>query len=148
MAAHRFDDALKAIKDAKALAPNNGLLNAWLGFAYYWDGDALSASKACQDADVLNKDICLSLAYMKLGRKPEAEARLAALQKEWGEDGAVFYSLIYSEWGDKARALASLDTAMRHRQPYLAYVRTNVGFDPLRSEPRFQAIQAALNFPE
>ena len=148
MAAHRFDEALKAFKDAQALAPNNGFLNAWVGFAYYWNGDALSASKACQAADISNKDICLALAYKKIGREAEAEARLAALQKEWGEDGAVFYSLIYSEWGDKPRALASLETALRARQPYLAYVKTNVGFDPLRSEPRFQAIQAALNFPD
>jgi TolB-like protein/Tfp pilus assembly protein PilF len=146
--AHRFDDAINAFKDAIALAPNDGFLDAWLGFAYYWAGDALSASKACQAADISNKAICLSLAYKKLGRQAEAEALLAGLQKEWGDDGAVFYSLIYSEWGDKARALANLETALRTRQPYLVYVKSNVGFDPLRSEPRFQAIQAALNFPE
>ncbi len=144
----RFGDSVKALKDAKALDPNNGFLSAWLGLAYYWDGDAQSASAACETADVLNKDICLALAYKKLGREAEAQSRLARLQKEWGDHGAVFYALIYSEWGDKARALGNLETALRIRQPYLVYVKMHAGFDPLRNEPRFKAIQAALNFPD
>ena len=144
----RFGDAVNAIKDAKALGPNNPLLDAWLGFAYYWAGDALSASAACEKADVLNKDICLALAYKKLGRQAEAESRLARVQKDWGDDGAVFAAMIYSEWGDKERALANLETAMRHRQPYLVYVKAHAAFDPLRNDPRFQAILAELNFPD
>jgi hypothetical protein len=35
---------------------------------------------------------------------------------------------------------------MRHRDPYLIRVRQSAIFDPLRNEPRFQAIERALKF--
>jgi hypothetical protein len=59
----------------------------------------------------------------------------------------VFYAMIYAQWGETARALDWLDTAMRHRDPYLIRVRHSPLFDPLRNEPRFQAIQSELRFP-
>ena len=55
--------------------------------------------------------------------------------------------MIYAQWGETARALDWLDTAMRHRDPYLIRVRQSPLFDPLRKEPRFQAIQSELKFP-
>jgi hypothetical protein len=55
--------------------------------------------------------------------------------------------MIYAQWGDTARALDWLETAMRHRDPYLIRVRRNHNFDPLRNEPRFQAIERELKFP-
>jgi len=74
----------------------------------------LSASKACENADSMNKSICLALVYKKLGRGAEAERLMAELQKEWGDDSAVLYAIVYCEWGDKARApLDSLETALR-----------------------------------
>jgi hypothetical protein len=39
------------------------------------------------------------------------------------------------------------ETAMRHRDPFLVYVKINMFYDPMRKEPRFQAIERALNFP-
>jgi len=36
---------------------------------------------------------------------------------------------------------------MRLRDPYLIRVRQNPNFEPLRKEPRFQAIEASLKFP-
>ena len=36
---------------------------------------------------------------------------------------------------------------MRNRDPYLAYTKVNFFFDLLRKEPRFQAIELALKFP-
>ena len=36
---------------------------------------------------------------------------------------------------------------MRIRAPYLAYTKLNPCFDPLRKEPRFQAIERDLKFP-
>ena len=41
-----------------------------------------------------------------------------------------------------------LDAAVRLRHPGLAYLKTDPLMDPLRKEPRFQAIERALKFPE
>ena len=60
----------------------------------------------------------------------------------------VFLAQIYAQRGDTDRALAGLDQAVRERDPYLVYVKTNPFLDPLRKEPRFQAIERELKFPD
>ena len=147
--ARHYAEAIVALTDAKALAPNDGWINLEFGFAYYRTGNLQSARAACEiTADEFNKAWCFALVYAKLGRHAEAESMLAKMRRSWGDDYAVFYALIYAEWGDTARALDSLETAMRLRNTYLLYVKTYVGFDSLRKEPRFQAIERALKFPE
>lgn len=42
---------------------------------------------------------------------------------------------------------ACLDTAVRLYDPWLQYLKVFAGFDPLRKEPCFQAIERELNFP-
>jgi hypothetical protein len=89
----------------------------------------------------------LAVVYDKLGRHAEARQALSQLQAESGDAAAVFYAMIYAQWGDTAHALSWLETAMRHRDPYLLRVRQGQVLDPLRNEPRFQAIQRELKFP-
>ena len=49
--------------------------------------------------------------------------------------------------GDPERALATLE-ALGPRHPIRTYLKSYFIFDPLRSEPRFQAIYDTLRFPE
>jgi hypothetical protein len=46
-----------------------------------------------------------------------------------------------------AKALEWLDTAMRLRDPGLAYLKTGPLMDPLRKDPRIEAIERELKFP-
>ena len=64
-----------------------------------------------------------------------------------GDTGALHYAEIYTQRGEPAQALEWLDTAMRLRSPWLQWVKTDPLLDPLRKEPRFQAIEQALKFP-
>jgi hypothetical protein len=86
--------------------------------------------------------------YNKIGRSADAEAILAKMRVECGDNCALTYASIYLEWGDTARALDWLETMMRLRDPYLIYVKAVRSFDPLRNEPRFQAIERELKFPD
>jgi hypothetical protein len=54
----------------------------------------------------------------------------------------------YAQWGHRAQALEWLDTAMRLRDPGLEGVKTDPLLDPLRKEPRLQAIERELKFPD
>jgi TolB-like protein/Flp pilus assembly protein TadD len=146
MAARRYPEAIAAFTDAKGLG-GSGFASAWQSFAYIASGDFQSARTACERADDSNKPICFALVYEKLGRHADARQALSQLQAESGDASAVFYAMIYAQWGDTARALDWLETAMRHRDPYLIRVRQNRNFDPLRNEPRFQAIERELKFP-
>jgi len=52
-----------------------------------------------------------------------------------------------TQWGDRGKALEWLDTAMRRRDPGLIYLKTDPLMNPLRQEPRFQAVMRKLKFP-
>ena len=69
---------------------------------------------------------------------------LAKFKASLSDSGAYQCAEIYAAWGDTGKALMWLDTAMRLRDTGLWHVKT----DPLRSEPRFQAIEQALKFPK
>jgi TolB-like protein len=148
MFARRYSEAVGALTDAKALTPDDVSVNMWLGIAYYFGGDFQSARAACEKAGEVNGPWCLAMIYEKLGRHTDAEAMLAKIRAIAGDRLAEGYADIYAQWGDTARALDWLETAMRNRDPYLAYTKVNPFFDPLRNEPRYQAIERALKFPD
>ena len=146
--ARRYGDAIRAFRDAKALGQDDVSVNMWLGISYYMSGDLQSAVTQCERAGRVNGPWCLAMVYDKLGRHAEAEAMLAKVRTIAGDGFAEGYADVYAQWGDIPRALDWLDTAMRDRDPYLAYTKVNPFFGPLRNEPRFQAIERALKFPD
>ncbi|TLZ12351.1 MAG: hypothetical protein E6K34_17850 [Gammaproteobacteria bacterium] len=91
--------------------------------------------------------VCLAVTYDKLGQHSDAEAVLTKLQNWMGDNDAFQYAEIYAQWGDTGRALRWLDTAWRLRDSGLEWLKVDPLLDPLRNEPRFQAIERALKFP-
>jgi TolB-like protein/Flp pilus assembly protein TadD len=147
-AARRYDEAILAYKDAAALSPDDQK-PAILGLIYYARGDYQKARSLCEIATLLQfRQRCLAMTYDQLGRHADAEAMLAKLRAEMGDSSAYEYALIYAQWGYTTRALEWLETAMRLRDPGLSSLKINALLDPLRKEPRFQAIQRALKFPD
>jgi hypothetical protein len=61
---------------------------------------------------------------------------------------AALLATIYAQWGDRAKALEWLDTAMRLHDPGLQLLKTDPLLDPLRKEARFQALMRLLKFPQ
>jgi tetratricopeptide (TPR) repeat protein len=146
LVARQFGEAIVLMREASLRAPHDEIVNSVLAFSYYWSGDARSALAPCEEAGELNRGVCLALIYWKLGRHTEADSELAAYRRRFGNEGAVFFAMAYAERGDNARALDWLETALRLRNPYLTFVKTS--FVSLRQEPRFQAIEKALKFPD
>ena len=87
------------------------------------------------------------MVYDKLGRHADAEAVLAKFKAALGDVAAYQYATIYAQWGNTPKALEWLDIAMRLRDPGLVYLKTDPLLDPLRQEPRFQAVMRELKFP-
>jgi tetratricopeptide (TPR) repeat protein len=144
----RYDEAVAEFTNAKSFAPNEIYVNADLGIAYYLSGNLQRDRSSCEAESFEEiKHLCLAVTYDKLGRHADAEAALAELQVKLGDDGAYRYAGIYAQWGEVARALDWLDTAMRQRNFALGRVKTDPLLDPLRNEPRFQAIIGQLKFP-
>ena len=69
--------------------------------------------------------------------------------KAWGGDSSAYqYAQIYAQRGKTSEALDWLDIALRLQDPGLQHLRVDQLLDPLRSEPRFQAIERPLKFPD
>jgi hypothetical protein len=73
---------------------------------------------------------------------------LANLQGQQGALIANHYTQIFAQWGNNTKTLAWLDTAMRSHDSGLSHLKSDPLLDPLRNEPRFQAIERELKFPE
>jgi TolB-like protein/Flp pilus assembly protein TadD len=145
----RYRESLAALADAEALDPGDPDRHKEVGFTYYMLGDLQSARSWCENKpETWLANWCLAVVYDKLGRRDDAQAMLNKLRAARGDDGAYEYAVIYAQWGDTAKALDWLEAAMRVHEPKLERLRVNPFIDPVRSEPRFQAIEKALKFPQ
>jgi tetratricopeptide (TPR) repeat protein len=149
--ARRYDEAIASLTNAKALSSNDPFIapfiDGWIGVSYYLTGNFANARRACGRADQYPLLICMAMTYDKLRQRTDAETLLAKLRALRGDNGALVYAMIRAQWGDSVKALEWLDTAMRLHDPWLQYLRVLALFDPLRKEPRFQAIERELKFP-
>ena len=148
--ARRYDEALAAYQDSLALRPTDPHWLADGSMFYYALGDFEKMRTVCEgveQADIQNYQDCLALAYHKLGRPTDAASALARFKALEDDAGAYGYAQIYAQWGDTKEALKWLETALRLRDRNLIGLKTDQLLDPLRKEPRFQAIERELTFP-
>jgi Predicted integral membrane protein len=146
--ARRDQEAVAAFGEVISLEPDYKGAYGLRGLAYYGLGDFQSARSSCETKpDYWASQWCLAVTNDKLGQHADAEAMLKKLQAAYGDAGPVEYASIYAQWGNTAKALEWLTTAMRLRNPDLVYVKIDPLLDPLRKEPRFQAIERELKFP-
>jgi serine/threonine-protein kinase len=149
LSARRYDEAFAAYQDALSLRPTDPQWRALGQLIYYALGDFEKMRAVCEGVGEAVKDFqdCLALAYHKLGRQADAETALARFKALEGNTGAYGYATIYAQWGNTPKALEWLETALQLRDPQLINLKTAPLLDPLRLEPRFQAIERELKFP-
>ncbi|HEX3847029.1 MAG TPA: TIR domain-containing protein [Steroidobacteraceae bacterium] len=148
-AARRYEEAAGAFTEGISVAPDFKESYGDRGFAYYGLGDLERARAACEvKPDYWASQQCLAVIYDKLGKHAEAQAELEKLKASQGDGAAYQYATIQAQWGNRAKALEWLETAWRLRDPGLEILKTDPLMDPLRKEPRFQAIERALRFPD
>jgi len=146
--AHRYQEAIDALAEVLSLDPDYKDTYAYRGFAYYGAGDLQSARASCEtQPDYWGNQYCLAITYDRLGRHADAEAELAKMKAVVGDTASYQYATVYAQWGNRAQALDWLETALRVRDPGLEFLKTDPLLDPLRKEPRFQAIERDLKFP-
>jgi tetratricopeptide (TPR) repeat protein len=147
-AAHRYEEAVTAFAELISLEPDFKSTYAEWGLAFYGLGDLESERTSCETKpDDWGSQQCLAVIYDKLEKHADAEAELAKIRASLGDAGAYRYATIYAQWGKPPKALEWLETALRLRDPGLVDLKTDPLLDPLRKEPRFQAIERELKFP-
>jgi tetratricopeptide (TPR) repeat protein len=105
-------------------------------------GDAAAAVAEIESDKKARENIdCLVLAYDALGRKAEADAALANLEKHHADDNAHGIGLVYANRGQLDQAFGRFDRAYRQHETDLLYMK----IDPfikkdVRADPRYNAL--------
>jgi tetratricopeptide (TPR) repeat protein len=152
--ARRFEDVLVAALHARALSEESDYAGLFIATSNLALGHPELARQTCESPPTpLDPDdrhlwhLCLALADHALGRTVQAKKELGEAQALKGEQGAADYARVYAQWGDSAAALQWLATAARVNRPSLATLKVDWMFDPIRSQPQFQALERELKFP-
>jgi tetratricopeptide (TPR) repeat protein len=84
---------------------------------------------------------------VRQGKIARAEALLKQVTAGAGDAGNYQQAEILAQLGRKDEAIATLQQALAARDPGLTEILVDAMLDPLRSEPRFQALVKKLDFP-
>ena len=146
----RYDEAIAAYQDSIAVDPEHSAeAHARRGLAYLLAGNLTQAQSECEvKPDYYESWLCQALTYHRLGRRDAAAAALARLVGLGGDGASYQYAEIRLQWGERAAALEWLEKARRLGDPGLIYLKVDSLLDPIRTEPRFLAIEQALRFPD
>ncbi len=90
----------------------------------------------------------LAHAHAVAGRKQEARKLLAQMKASTEKAPPFFLALVYAGLGDTSLALGALEKAYQERSGSMRYLKVEPRLDPLRDDPRFQALLRRMNFPE
>ncbi|HEU4640818.1 MAG TPA: protein kinase [Gemmatimonadaceae bacterium] len=149
--ARRWNDAAYHAQRAVAMNPTAEESHRVHGMALAQMGEWEEAERVLRESMELPEAGTYAIAALgwtlaRRGKRAEAEALLARLaaQARDGYVSPVALATLYLGLGDSARALDWIERAYEDRRGWVAYIRVNAMFDPVRGEPRFQAIVRRL----
>ncbi len=151
--AHSYDESIRQSRKTIEMDPNFALAHNQLAQAYlekHMNDEAVAElRKAVQLSG--NSPTCianLARAYVASGKKSEAVKLLGDLKKSSnpGYSNASEIAMIYASLGDTDQAMNWLEKGYEER--FNPGVLLRPGFDPLRSNPRFQNLVRRIGLPE
>jgi len=142
----KYEIAKQQLRKALDLDPNFYLahwLLGWVDFQADAFADSVPELEKAQVADAPPFILAtLGFAYAKSGRRDQAERILADLKKTAEHQYVTPFcaALIALGLGDKDRALEGLKQTFASRGQFLVALKVDRIYDPLRSDPRFNAL--------
>jgi tetratricopeptide (TPR) repeat protein len=145
--ARRYDQAEAQARKTLEMDSQFFLAHYYLGTAFQLKGQLKEAIPEFQKSIELNNDpysiAMLGQAYARIGQENEARKILARLNEEAKSRYVPPYALalILTALNDKERAIDELERAYREGAGnYLFLVKVDPLLDPLRGDPRFEAL--------
>ena len=141
--------SIQAYRKTLELAPNLLIPRAFLGLALMDDRkfDQAMAEFRKLPPDYLFRSLGESILFARQGNRAASDAAFKRAQQVNGDSAHYQYADIHAQRGEKEEAFASLDRAWEFRDPGLAFMKQDRWLDPIRSDPRFAALLAKMNFP-
>jgi len=150
--AHRYDEAVEQSRKTLELNPNFAIGHYELGLAFGQKHMHEEAIAELQQAIALSGhsgafDSNLAYVYAVSGRTEEATKIAEDLEARHGQSSSIDadIALIQVGLGDRDQAMIRLNNAFQAR--FKASILLRPGFDPLRSDPRFQDFLRRVGLP-
>jgi tetratricopeptide (TPR) repeat protein len=150
--AHSYDESIQQSRKTIEMDPNFALAHNQLAQAYLqkhmYDKAVAELQKAVQLSGGSPTSIAnLARAYVLSGNRSEAEKLLSDLKKRSnpGYSNASEIAMIYASLGDTDQAMSWLEKGYEER--FNPGVLLRPGFDPLRSDSRFQNLVHRIGLP-
>jgi TolB-like protein/Flp pilus assembly protein TadD len=145
--ARRYDEARTSMLESMKRWDNR-VTQDWLALNELASGNPAAALPYCElETRSWSTQLCMAIAYHKLGRRKEAEAALQKLKDEEGDAGMYEYAVIHAQWGEPSEAIKWLERAAELKDPALIEIKADPLLDPLRKIDRFNDLVAAQHFP-
>ena len=151
--ARRYDEAMAQLRKTLELDPNVANAHWGLGWCFVYKGDTAGAIAEFQKAKALDPqpwfDGALAYVYARAGDRAKAEQML----RDWDDRAKQRYvspalrMLFHLGLDEKDQALDWLERCYEEQDWYCWSLKVYPMFDPLRTEPRFQALLKKV-FPE
>jgi len=159
LCARRYPEAVAQFRKAAELDPNSSM--PALGLAHELSGQREQAITAYQRAYDLDHDLekhsghpadpmLLASVYALKGERAKELQQLeeGKAVEQRGELPAFFVALAYARLGDKNEAIEWLQRSYQNKEIMIADINVFPPFDPLRSDPRFEALVQKVFAPK
>ncbi|HEU0140084.1 MAG TPA: winged helix-turn-helix domain-containing protein [Bryobacteraceae bacterium] len=152
---HQWEVALQQFRKTTELYPDS--LSAWryAGYVHAYLGNDREAVAAHLRADQFagrtpEQISALEQAAGVAGLRGYWRERLRQLERKAKQTRVppLDFAMISVHLGDHDAAFRFLDAAYREHSPRLAWLKARAIWDPLRSDPRFQALVLKMGFPK
>jgi adenylate cyclase len=152
--ARRYPEAIEQFNKILAVDPRFYYARWAFGLALQCNGQLPEAIAQYKKAAELTDDpfvlAWLAQGYAKAGQRDEALKLLAQMEELATKRyvGAWSFAIVHLALGEKGKAIDELDRAFRERSdPFITFIKVSPLFDPLRGDPRFQALLAKAFSP-
>ena len=142
-----YDRAIEQYRETVKLDPNFLQARLWFGRPFLQKGMYKEALAELTEAAKLSGNSTVSLAtlgqaYAAAGDRKQAQKILDRLKDRSKKQYVPSYwiALLYVSLADKRQAFEWLDRAFEERSSWLAWIKVEPRFDPIRSDPRFATL--------
>jgi len=146
-AARRYAESIPPIQ--RSLDMNPTLNGGWaaLGTSQLLLGQVAQAKKSfATERSSLFGLVGVAIIAHREGRQADAQEALDRMVRENGDNSLYQQAQVYAQWGEHRRAMEALKKAREARDAGLGLMLNDPLLDPVRNDPEFTVLLAALGF--
>ena len=145
----RYGEAIKRLQRILRLAPDRWYVRLTLGDAFMLSGknDLAAQQFAMTPPDTVRRLRSDAILASRMGNRPLSDQKLARLIALHGDVAKVEIAQIYAQRGQTEQAFAALNDAVATRELSLGWIGVDPLLAPIRSDPRFQALERKAGLP-